>query len=266
MRFVLAPLRAAALLVHVILGLATVGLVFPLLRQAARNHVIHVWSRGVVSLFGARLIVSGVPLSDAMRATGIDNSTHGRLVLANHVSWIDVFAINASLPCRFVAKDDIARWPVLGALVTLSGTLYIERGRRHAVAAMNHAVRERLLAGESVAVFPEGTTTDGRQLLPFHSNLVAPAMAATAPVWPIAIVYREEGRRSDAAAFVGEVTLVTSMIQILLARGLSVEIAILPPIDVTQLSNRHAVAHAARDAIAAYLGVDETGAGEVLAV
>jgi len=266
MRFILAPLRAAALIVHVLLGLAMVGIVFPVLSQAARNRIIHHWSRGVVGLFGARLIVSGVPLSDAMRATGIDVGTHGRLVLANHVSWIDVFAINAAMPCRFVAKDEIGRWPVLGALVTRSGTLYIERGRRHAVAAMNHTVRDRLLAGESVAVFPEGTTTDGRQLLPFHSNLVAPAIAAVASVWPIAIVYREAGRRSDAAAFVGDVTLVMSMIRILFARELSIEIAVLPPIDVAQHSNRHAVAHAARNAIAAYLGVDEAESVEALAV
>ncbi|MGH6624346.1 MAG: lysophospholipid acyltransferase family protein [Burkholderiaceae bacterium] len=264
MRFVLAPLRAAALLVHVVVGLALVILAFPFLRQATRNRIIHIWSRGVVRLFGARLIVTGMPMSDAMRVTGIEPGSRGRLVLANHVSWIDVFAINAATPCRFVAKDEIGRWPVLGALVTRSGTLYIERGRRHAVAAMNHTVRDRLLAGESVAVFPEGTTTDGRQLLPFHSNLVAPAIAAAAPVWPIAIVYREGDRRSDAAAFIGEMTLVTSMIRILVAREMSIEIAVLAPIDASQYSNRHAVARSARDAIAAYLGVDEAEAVGVL--
>lgn len=256
MRFVLAPLRAALFVVHVLAGLATVLLIFPFCTLAARNRINRGWSRALVALCGARLVVDGVPIPERIRATGVEPAGLGRLVLSNHVSWIDVFALNAVMPCRFVAKSEIGRWPLLGALVTRSGTLYIERGRRHAVAAMNHKVRAHLGAGESVAVFPEGTTTDGCTLLPFHSNLLAPAVEIGAPVWPVALRYTNGGAPTDAAAFIGEMGLVTSLAKILVARDLVIRITVLPPIEVAVHGNRHAVARAARAAIAGALGVE----------
>jgi 1-acyl-sn-glycerol-3-phosphate acyltransferase len=120
---------------------------------------------------------------------------------------------------------------------------------------MNHKVRDHLKAGESVAVFPEGTTTDGATLLPFHSNLLASAVEIGASVWPIVIRYTDGGRPTDAAAFIGEMGLLTSLAKILGARDLEIRITVLPAIAVAAHGNRHAVARAARDAIAGELGV-----------
>jgi 1-acyl-sn-glycerol-3-phosphate acyltransferase len=251
----LAPLRAVLFVLHVFAGLAIVLFVFPFLGLAGRNRVNRAWSRTLVAICGARLVVDGVPIAPHLRATGLEAWSLGRLVLANHVSWIDVFAINAVTPCRFVAKAEIGRWPLLGALVTRSGTLYIERGRRHAVASMNHRVREHLKAGETIVVFPEGTTSDGTGLLPFHSNLLAPAVEVGAPVWPLALRYTERGMPSTAAAFVGDMGLVTSLARTLAARDLVIRITVLPAIEVTHHENRHAVARAARLAIAEALGL-----------
>ncbi|MFN3565977.1 MAG: 1-acyl-sn-glycerol-3-phosphate acyltransferase, partial [Burkholderiaceae bacterium] len=183
MRRVLAPLRIVALLAHIVAGLAITTLAFPWLAQTARNRIVRGWSRVLLAICGVTLRASGRALDDAIARTGIGPGSSGRLLLANHVSWIDVFAILACVPCRFVAKAEIGRWPLVGWLVTLVGTLYIERGRRHAVAAINHRVRDRLKAGETVAVFAEGTTTDGFSLLPFHSNLIAPALEVGGEVW-----------------------------------------------------------------------------------
>jgi 1-acyl-sn-glycerol-3-phosphate acyltransferase len=177
------------------------------------------------------------------------------MLLANHISWIDPFALNASVPSRFVAKAEIRAWPLLGMLVTLVGALYIERGRRHAVASMNHRVRDRLKDGETVAVFPEGTTTDGRSLLPFHSNLAAPALDVGADCWPVAIRYTESGAPSTAAAFIGEMSIVTSLWNILVARRLQIEVAFLEPVPTVGDRNRHHVAEAAAERIAAWLDV-----------
>lgn len=257
MRFVLAPLRAALFVMHVVAGLAIVLFVFPLVGLPRRNRINSRWSRLLVAICGARIIVDGEPIPALIRDTGIEPSRLGRLVLCNHVSWLDVFAINAATPCRFVAKAEIGQWPLLGALVTRSGTLYIERGRRHAVAAMNHIVREHLKAGETIALFPEGTTTDGGSLLPFHSNLLAPAVEIGAPVWPLALRYAENGVRSDAAAFIGDMGLLTSLARILTARRLTIRITALPVIEVTLHENRHAVARAARAAIAEALDVPD---------
>lgn len=255
MRFVLAPLRAVLFVLHVCAGLALVLCVFPLAGVPLRNRINRGWSRGLVALCGARILVDGAPIPEHLRSTGVEPSGPGRLVLCNHISWIDVFAINATLPCRFVAKAEIGQWPLLGALATRSGTLYIERGRRHAVAAMNHQVRDHLRAGETIALFPEGTTTDGSALLPFHSNLLAPAVEIGAPVWPLALRYTEGGRRSDAAAFVGDTTILTSLVQTMTARRLTIHITVLPVIEVTRHENRHAVARAARAAIAGALAL-----------
>jgi 1-acyl-sn-glycerol-3-phosphate acyltransferase len=120
---------------------------------------------------------------------------------------------------------------------------------------MNRKVREHLKAGETIVVFPEGTTTDGSRLLPFHSNLVAPAIDVSAPVWPIAVRYLEDGTQSTAAAFIGEMGLFISLARILTARRLVIEIAFLPPIIVGDDANRHAIARAARAAIAQDLGL-----------
>jgi 1-acyl-sn-glycerol-3-phosphate acyltransferase len=265
LRFALAPLRAVLFVLHILAGLATVLLVFPLVALPTRNRIMGDWSRGLVAACGARVVVDGAPLSDAIRRTGIEPWSPGRLVLSNHVSWIDVFAINAALPSRFVAKAEIGRWPLLGALVTRSGTLYIERGRRHAVAAMNHKVRDHLKAGETVALFPEGTTTDGSTLLPFHSNLLAAAVEVGAPVWPVAIRYTDSGVPTDAAAFVGDMGLLTTLARILTARDLAIRITLLPAIEVARHGNRHAVARAARAAIAEALGLATEDAEEAAA-
>ncbi len=201
-------------------------------------------------------MLSGVAVPGTLQRDGIDPLTTGRLALANHVSWLDIFAINAVMPSRFVAKAEIGKWPLLGLLVSRGGTLYIERGRRHAVAAMNRTVSEHLKLGETVVVFGEGTTTDGSELLPFHSNLIAPAIDVGAAIWPIAIRYTERGKRTSAAAFIDEMGLITSLARILVAQQLAVEVAVLPPILTTDALHRHAIARAARASIAQQLGIE----------
>jgi len=255
MSALIAPLRIVVLLAHVLVGLAIALLIFPWQSQRRRNPTIRIWSRALLAICGARLRVTGFAIEPKLARSGVADWTQGRLLLSNHISWIDVFAILATLPSRFVAKAEIGRWPLLGWLVTLVGTLYIERGRRHAVAAMNHQVREHLKAGETIAVFPEGTTTDGAELLPFHSNLIAPALEVGCDVWPVALRYAESGQPSRAAAFVGQMGLVTSLWNVLVAKNLAIEVALLDPIEITTDRNRHHIAHAAQEAIAAYLGV-----------
>jgi len=251
------PLRLLGMLVLLVIGLAIAALVFPRLSQSRRNRTIRAWSRWLVAVCGLRVRARG-DLPDELARTGLRDGG-GRLLLANHVSWIDIFALNAVLPTRFVAKAEIGRWPVMGWLVTLAGTLYIERGRRHAVHALNQRVHDRLRAGELVTVFPEGTTSDGLRLLPFHSNLLAPAIEAGCEIWPVALRYTQHGQPSLAASFVGEMTLAQSIWRIVSARGIEVEVAYLAPLatagDVAP--TRHRAAEAAWRAIAAHLGLPE---------
>jgi 1-acyl-sn-glycerol-3-phosphate acyltransferase len=257
-RFVLAPLRAVPLVLHILLGLSIAFIAFPLCKsQATRNRINHWWSRWVLRLCGVRLRVSGQPLSDELILTGMTPGRTGRLLLSNHISWLDIFSINAAMPCRFVAKAEIVRWPVIGGMVAHSGTLFIERGKRRAVATVNEAVRGYLRGGESIGIFPEGTTTRGDSLLPFHSNLLAPALEENCPVWPVGLRYTARGQFSDAAAFVGDMGLVTSLAKVLVADDLEVEVAFLPALEAAAYENRHTLARAAHAALSAHFRLVE---------
>lgn len=231
----------------------TVGF-FPWMSQTQRGRQTRRSSQLLLAIAGVRVQVAGVPVSAGLADTGVAPGSRGRMVLANHVSWADIFAINAALPARFVAKAEIGRWPGVGWVASAAGTLYIERGRRHAVASMNDRVAAHLKLGETVAVFPEGTTTAGDTLLPFHSNLVAPAIEVGAELWPVAVSYTEAGRPSQAAAYIGEMTLLQSLWQIVTARKLVARVSLLPAI-ATPDGTRHALTEAARMSIAAELGL-----------
>jgi len=115
--------------------------------------------------------------------------------------------------CRFVAKSDIKQWPLIGTLSTGGGTLYIERENRRDAMRVVHHMRESLAAGEIVGVFPEGTTGDGKQVLPFHANLFQAAISAGAPVQPVALRYvdAQTGTDSESPLWLGDDTLVASL-------------------------------------------------------
>jgi len=237
--YLLAPFVLLGLLLHVLLGLAVALVIFPPLSQEVRNRIIQIWSRMVLRIVGVRLVAPKNPAAWSRR---------GCIAAANHISWLDILVLNASATMRFIAKAEIARWPLAGWLVSSVGTLYIERGRRHAVHALNRAVRERLQAGETIGIFPEGTTSDGSLLLPFHANLLQPALDTGAEIRPVALRYSQLGQRSRAAAYVGDDSLAQSLWWIITAPHLTAEAFWLPalPADIT---NRHAAGRALRAAI-----------------
>jgi 1-acyl-sn-glycerol-3-phosphate acyltransferase len=141
------------------------------------------------------------------------------LLVANHISWLDILVMHAARHCRFIAKSEVHHWPLIGRLATGAGTLYIEREKRRDAMRVVHHMAERLRAGEVLAVFPEGTTTDGTRLLPFHGNLVQAAISAQAPVLPMALRYEDArtGAISLAPAYVDDDTLVGSVWRLLRA-------------------------------------------------
>jgi len=283
--WVIAPITIAAAFLHVGLGLVYATLLFPWIRRSWRDAAVMVWSRLLLLIVGVRLESKGEPpaalplpacgkgagLALRSRATpgeagGERAQPLGSLLLINHTSWLDVFSIAAVVPARFVSKAEIGRWPVLGWLAIVVGTLFVERGRRHAVMRTNQAVAERLRSGQLIGIFPEGTTTDGSRLLPFHANLVQPAIDLGAPVQPVGVRFTQRGEFSRAAMFVGEMNLMHSMWRVVTAPHLAVELYWLPPIDPLPTS-RHLAARAARVAIADALNVPleehERLAGEV---
>lgn len=233
----LAPLalwRVLRVALHVLLGMAVMALRFPTLDAAGRQARIQWWSAGLLRAVGVRLQVRGTARPGA------------GLLLANHVSWLDVAALHAAVPhARFVSKADVLHWPLLGWLVRGAGTLFIERERKRDALRVVHAMAEALQAGETVAVFPEGTTGPGPELLPFHANLLQAAIATATPIQPAVLRFADARHRfSPAVAFVGETTLLQSLWRVATARGLVAHVELLAP---------QASAHADRRALAAHL-------------
>lgn len=240
--------RLLRVILHLLIGLATSAFIFPFTDAAGRNRRIQRWSIQLLDLCGIELEVSHAtdgPL--APRA----------LIVANHVSWLDIFVINSLHACRFVAKSDIRDWPLIGWLCDRAGTIFISRGRLRDVRRIYEGLVHSLHAGEHVAFFPEGTTSAQGTILPFHSNLFEAAVEAGVPVQPFALRYLVPGagerRFHPAADFVGDMSFVASMVEILKAGKIRVELIRLPLIETVGL-HRRTLAPMAQHAIAAALG------------
>ncbi len=203
--------RALRALWHVLRGLWIIRTEFGRLAPAQTQLLVREWARQMLDILGVELVVHGTP------------PQRGPLLqLANHVSWLDILVMNAAHPSRFVSKADARSWPLLGPLITGAGTLYIERDKRRDAMRVVHRMTERLREGDILSVFPEGTTSDGTSLLPFHGNLLQAAISANAPVLPVALrfVDSRDGTRHEAPVFVGDTTLIASVWTTLRARHL----------------------------------------------
>lgn len=216
------------------------------LTAAARVRLKSRWSLALIDALGVEL------------AADLRHVEPGCLLVANHISWIDIYVINAALPAAFVAKAEIRAWPVLGWLAAKNDTIFLRRGSRGHARIINQQVAEVLAAGRYVAVFPEGTTTDGRQLLHFHAALLEPALAAGRPVLPVALSYWEvDGQRSLAPRYDGDISLGQCAMAILRRKKLIARLTTTPLLG-RQGENRKQVAAQAREAIASAAGLPLT--------
>jgi 1-acyl-sn-glycerol-3-phosphate acyltransferase len=159
------------------------------------------------------------------------------MFVANHISWIDIHALNSIIPTRFIAKSDIQSWPVFGYLAKKSNVLFISREKRQDAARIVHAANQSLLNGDTLCLFPEGTTTDGTEIKPFKSSIIQGAISANAVIWPIAFRYpRKEGGINTTIAYAGETTLIESIQLVLQQKQVEVELHFLSPIATSELT------------------------------
>jgi 1-acyl-sn-glycerol-3-phosphate acyltransferase len=239
-------LRWTRLLLHVAQCLLMTSLVYPRVSPIVRARLTQAWSAKLLRILNIVLSVHG-----ARPGEGVEKL----FLVANHVSWLDIFVINASQPSRFVAKSEIRDWPIVGALAEAGGTIFVRRAKRSDTTRTNGEIQAALAQGDTVAVFPEGTTTTGDRLLKFHTSLFEPAVSNNAIVSPAAICYRQDsGEPAAAAIFVGETTFSESMAAIISEQKMIAEITFAPCIAAATLSRRE-VAEAAENAIAAILNV-----------
>lgn len=191
-------------------------------------------------------------------------SAPGVLVVANHVSWLDILLVAAVRPGRMLAKSEVGHWPVFGRIAARGGTLFIERDRLRALPGTVARIATALRSGATVVAFPEGSTWCGRRQGRFRPAVFQAALDARVPVQPIAVRYHlRDGTPTTAAAFVGEDTLVASLRRVASARGLVAEVRLAPEIPAGEYSDRRRLAAAAQ-AAAAVPGREPAGPGETV--
>ncbi len=231
--------RLACAVLHGLHGLFLVLLLFPHLDREAREARIGWWSRKMIGRLGMRLEVSGQFRPGA------------KLLVCNHVSWLDIMAVHAACPeARFVSKAEVRQWPLVNRLIDAARTLYLQRERARDALRVVHEMAQALKEGDTVAVFPEGTTSAGWELLPFHANLLQAAISTGTPVQPVALRFSDaDAAVSAAAEFTGDITLAQSLWALARARGMVVRVVVLEPM-ATHHAERRALAERVRSLIA----------------
>ncbi|MET9778340.1 lysophospholipid acyltransferase family protein [Streptomyces sp. NPDC006367] len=240
------PDRAAGAVVRAVPRLAAVAVLLlagiAVALTPARPRVpaalVRRWCRWIVRAAGVRV-----------RVTGAAAPAGGLLLVAHHVSWLDVPLLAAVRPARMLAKSEIRRWPVAGGLAARAGVVFIERDRLRALPDTVALVARALREGAAVAAFPEGSTWCGRARGRFRRAVFQAALDAGAPVQPVRIRYRTgRGTVSTVPAFVGEDTLLASVWRVVTASGLTAEVEVCPPLPPGRHRDRRSLADAARPA------------------
>ena len=237
--------RLVALLGHVLIG-ALITLVLMILRRLglswpALPPIVQWWHRRAVRLLGLRLQVSGEPLPGAA------------LLVANHISWLDIPALGAVRQMAFLSKSEVRRWPLVGWMAEFAGTLFIERGSNQSE-QVRDAIRGRLEQGGQVVFFPEGTTTDGSDVRRFHPRLFAAAQQSVAPLQPVSLRYLPAPGRASVAPFIGDDELMPHLLRVLKEPWITVEIRFLPALDAGEM-DRKSLAERTRSSIRESLGL-----------
>jgi 1-acyl-sn-glycerol-3-phosphate acyltransferase len=173
------------------------------LSEQTRIDVLHRWSQRTLRRMGIRVEVTGSPA-----AAG--------LIASNHLSYLDILVYSSITPCAFVAKREVRAWPAVGWIATLAGTIYVDRSRPSETHAVQPEIQSALAAGLRLFLFPEGTSSDGSRVLPFHSSLFQPAVDLQVPISAASIEYAiPDGCAAAEACYFGTMKLFPHLVNLL---------------------------------------------------
>lgn len=230
----------ARMVVHTLYGALIAVIILPWVGPKRRDLLTSHWCRGLLSCLNIRVVVTGTPPDIDCQRT---------MFIANHISWVDIHALNSIRAVRFIAKAEIRGWPIFGWFAQKVNTLFIERTKRHDTGRIVELASESLMAGDNLCFFPEGTTTDGTHVKPFKGSLLQAAINAEARIWPFSIHYPGiDGKPNTQMAYHDEVTLPESIQRVLAQRTPVVELHFSPPIEALG-HERRALLALARESI-----------------
>ena len=186
-----------------------------------QERIIRFWCKRLLAIFEINVEVTGLE-------TYLANQKK-YLMVANHISWMDIIVIQSIKPCIFVAKSDVASWPLFGWVAQMTGTIFIKRDKVSDIKKALKKMKRRLIK-RSVCIFPEGTSSNGRYLLPFKSNLFQSSIDTQKSILPLCLRYEQKNTYTDKTAFVDDMSLLDSIIKIKQEKDITVVVEILQPI------------------------------------
>jgi 1-acyl-sn-glycerol-3-phosphate acyltransferase len=226
MKTTLALVRILFMVCLVLCGLLF-GILAAIIPQRVNAVAARWWHRATVWIFGVKIEYAG------------ETDVYSELLVANHVSWLDIPIIGSRFPVIFLANQDIAGWPVLGYVIRKGGTLFINRGEGAAGAI--EKISNSLACGQSVMLFPEGKTTDGSSTAKFHPRLFQAALDSGSGVRPISIRYLDKhGARTDRTEYVGETTFLQSLWRIACTDQLQAKVTVFEVLENADNRNEYA--------------------------
>ena len=183
-----------------------VALRFPALDKEQKLQEIQRWAQQVLHI-----------LEVEVQSNALPQPGFAGLVVCNHLSWMDVLVLQSLMPGAFVAKTEVRGWPVVGYLAQACATIFVDRSSRRSARAMVERTAAAIAQGYCVVVFPEGTSTDGRNVGSFHANIFESAILARCEVQLLTLQYldRSTGLAAQAAHFTGDMTLLTSLSKVM---------------------------------------------------
>lgn len=200
----------------------------------ARNEAVQRWARQLLQILRIDLRVSGkLPPSDQLPV----------LLTSNHVSWVDIFVIQTLYPVRFISKSEVRGWPVFGWLAARTGTLFLARASRRQTAEIGAQMQTVMALGDSLGLFPEATTSNGTEVLPFKSSMLQAAIDSKRPLLPLFLRYGlSDGQHNPFIPFIGAMTFAESLLKVLQGPAALVEIRVGPLIQSSQHHRRELAA------------------------
>lgn len=247
--------RFLSVFVYTVCCLFLIAFVFPRSTDEKKGRIIRRWAGKLPRWLGIRVEVEGRIAEEAVHDCGITPGAMGRLVVSNHVSFLDIFSLDSVVPSAFVAKAEIAKWPVFGGIAKAVNTIFIERGNRKALLGIGSNMQKALEEGKTLLMFPEGTTSDGTGLLKLHANLFDAAAKTGAEVIPVVLRYKSRGEITTAPAYVGKVGLFECLWKVVNTQDLTILIKIGEPIRPMAGEDRHSLCRRASAVMSAAIGV-----------
>lgn len=233
--------RVIRLFLHFSVGAVRIFFFIRFYNEAKTAEVLRAWSSKLIKILDIRLAVEG----------SLPQQLHNTLIVANHISWLDILVIFTVIKPRFVAKKEISHWPIIGRLTKLGQTVFIERENKRDIMQVNQQLSKELAAGNCIAVFPEGTTSNGLSVNKFRPSLFEPIYYSKGWVIPIAIQYLDIQRNiTTRPAFVGDMSLLHSVWKVLTCYQLTIKVIFNEVLDSHQYTSRSHLANIAQHQIA----------------